>query len=59
MSANNEYSWIEFYMTFADKLLEYKGNRTELINKLVEVYRIPIPEDMPMLSVSGSELVKI
>ncbi|MGM9849836.1 MAG: AAA family ATPase [Bacilli bacterium] len=30
--------WTDFYMEFADKLLEYKDNRTELIQKIQKVY---------------------
>ena len=38
--------WTDFYMEFADKLLEYKDNRTELIQKIQKVYekiRINLP----------------
>lgn len=31
-------TWPDFYMEFADKLLEYKNNRTELIRKIQRVY---------------------
>ena len=31
-------NWTNFYMEFADKLLEYKDNRTELIQKIQKVY---------------------
>ena len=31
-------AWADFYMEFADKLLEYKDNRTELINKIRAVF---------------------
>lgn len=34
----DEITWTDFYMEFADKLLEYKDNRTELINKLQTVF---------------------
>ena len=30
--------WTEFYMEFADKLLNYKNNRTQLIQKIQKVY---------------------
>ena len=30
--------WTDFYMEFADKLLEYKNNRAELINKIYKVF---------------------
>ena len=32
------FDWIDFYMEFADKLLEYKENRTELIEKIYKIY---------------------
>ena len=32
------YNWINFYMEFADKLLEYKDNQEELISKIVKTY---------------------
>lgn len=34
----NSLNWPEFYMEFADKLLEYKDNRTELIQKIQNVF---------------------
>ena len=30
--------WTDFYMEFADKLLDYKDNRSELINKIQNVF---------------------
>lgn len=33
-----DYRWVEFYMNFADVLLQYKNNRFELIEKIREVY---------------------
>lgn len=30
--------WTDFYMEFADKLLEYKNNRHELINKIQKIF---------------------
>ncbi len=35
---NENIEWTEFYMEFADKLLEYKNNRKELIAKIRNVY---------------------
>ena len=35
---SDEITWPEFYMEFADKLLEYKNNRAELINKIQRVF---------------------
>ena len=33
-----DYAWIDFYMEFATKLLVYKKSRTELIQKIIQVY---------------------
>lgn len=33
-----KYDWTNIYQEFANKLLEYKNNRVELINKLEEIY---------------------
>lgn len=33
-----EYKWTTYYMELADTLLEYKENRSELINKIIKVY---------------------
>ncbi|WP_067724565.1 AAA family ATPase [Oceanobacillus damuensis] len=35
---NPTFSWSNFYMEFADKLLQYKEKRTELLTKLEDVY---------------------
>ena len=32
------FDWVDFYMEFADRLLEYKDNRKELIAKIRRVY---------------------
>lgn len=32
------FEWVNFYMEFADKLLEYKNNRRELINIIVQSF---------------------
>ena len=34
----NKIEWTDFYMEFADKLLEYKNNRSELISIIQKVY---------------------
>ncbi len=34
----NRFTWIDFYMEFADKLLEYRDKRSELISKLRNIY---------------------
>ena len=38
LEVNMDYDWIEFYKDFADKLLKYKDNRTELIRKIYRAY---------------------
>ena len=35
---NDKIEWTDFYMEFADKVLEYKDNRAELINKIQNVF---------------------
>ena len=37
-SINNMFSWTTFYTEFADKLLYYKNNRTELLKHIFESY---------------------
>lgn len=36
--AGKNYTWVNFYEELADKLLEYKDNRAELISKIKRVY---------------------
>ena len=36
--SKNQFDWIPFYEEFADKLLAYKDNRQELIEKIKQVY---------------------
>lgn len=36
--STSSFSWTTFYMEFADKLLQYKNKRTELLRILKEVY---------------------
>lgn len=36
----NQFDWIAFYEEFADKLLAYKDNRQELIEKIKQVYEV-------------------
>ena len=31
--------WTDFYMEFADRLLDFKNNRSELINKIENVFK--------------------
>lgn len=33
-----DFTWVNFYMEFADKLLEYKNNRKELIDKIYNLF---------------------
>lgn len=35
---NDNIEWTDFYMEFADKLLEYKNNRAELISKIQRIF---------------------
>jgi len=59
-----EYMWTEFYMEFADKLIEYKNNRVQLIEKIVKIYenidfRLPtieqdgLPTDIDPFTIFG------
>ena len=43
---NEEYIWTEFYQEFATKLLEYKENRSALIEKLKTTWD-NLPDEMP------------
>ena len=52
-----QFDWINFYSEFADKLLEYKDNRQELINKIKRVYAT-INIKVPKLE-SGDEIIDI
>ena len=36
--AENQFDWVDFYKEFAHKLLEYKNNRKELIEKIENIY---------------------
>ncbi len=43
---NDGFQWVDFYKEFADKLLTYKNNRTELIEKVKAIYEnigLPLP----------------
>lgn len=31
---DNQFAWVDFYKEFAGKLLAYKNNRGELVNKV-------------------------
>lgn len=41
MNTLNKFTWIPFYEEFADKLVLYKNNRSELLKLLEEVYTHP------------------
>lgn len=38
MDNNKEFTWIPFYMEFADKLKEYINQRDELIRIIIGIY---------------------
>ncbi|HAJ73449.1 MAG TPA: GTPase [Lachnospiraceae bacterium] len=40
MSESNQFDWVDFYKELSDKLLQYKRNRTELIEKVRKIYEI-------------------
>lgn len=35
---DNQFQWVDFYKGFANKLLTYKNNRTDLVNKVKAIY---------------------
>jgi 5-methylcytosine-specific restriction protein B len=35
---DNQFTWVQFYKEFANKLLAYKNNREELIDKVKSIY---------------------
>ena len=35
-----QFKWVDYYEEFASKLLEYRNNRKELIDKIVKVYDV-------------------
>ncbi len=48
MTYNEQFDWVDFYKEFAQKLLEYKKNRSELISIIKSVYE-DIEINMPKL----------
>ena len=38
MDGQNIFAWVDFYQEFADKLLQYKNNRQELIEKVRQIF---------------------
>lgn len=51
--SNQKNMWIDYYMEFADKLLEYKDNRKELINKIKRVFNAIDSVRLPKLDKDG------
>ena len=45
---NRQFDWVPFYQEFADKLLPYKSNRQELIEKVRQMFEIT-GINMPLL----------
>ena len=37
---NNQFDWVQFYKELAEKLLAYKSNRVDLVNKVKQIYKI-------------------
>lgn len=54
---DNQFQWVDFYRKFADKLLAYKNNRTELVEKVRAIYEIT-GINMPTLELNN-QLVDI
>ena len=38
MSANNQFDWVEFYKELSEKLLAFKDNRPELIQRVKQIF---------------------
>ena len=39
MTTKKQFDWVDFYKEFANKLLQYKNNRKELVKKVLEIYK--------------------
>ena len=39
MTTKKQFDWVDFYKEFANKLLQYKDNRKELVKKVLEIYK--------------------
>ena len=39
MSNTNQFDWVDFYKELADKLLQFRENRQELVPKVYEIYK--------------------
>lgn len=55
---DEQFTWIPFYMEFADKLKAYSENRSQLINIITSVYN-KLDISMPTLEKEGTSLVDI
>lgn len=44
MSTTNQYDWVDFYKELASKLLLYKNDRKELVDKVLKIYEIKSAE---------------
>ncbi len=53
MDAKQNFSWVDFYTEFATKLLDYRGNRGLLIEKIQEGYK-NIGIELPTLEQDGN-----
>ena len=40
MSESNQFDWVDFYKELSNKLLQFKKNRTELVEKVYKIYEI-------------------
>ena len=38
ISMDNQFQWVDFYKEFANKLLAYKNNRPDLVDKVKAIY---------------------
>ena len=57
MSSTNQFDWVDFYKELADKLLQFRENRQELVPKVYEIYKTA-GINMPMLE-KDNQLVDI
>ena len=58
MTTKNQFDWVDFYKEFANKLLQYKDNRKELVEKVLEIYKITALE-VPSLEQNDKILTDI
>ena len=57
MDGQSIFAWVDFYQEFADKLLQYKNNRQELIAKVKQMFEIT-GINMPLLE-ADNQIVDI